>query len=85
MKGVTSTAIFVMFAIGAIAIGCVLVVWRWVDWQGKWVNEATCKAKQNDYCTRLNNGENPDWDQISPKEGCEKFGIVKPSPDECKR
>ena len=85
MKIVSTSAIFVITVIGIIVLAGILVFWRFMNLQNASANEASCKAKQFSYCSSLINGENKDWEEIPPKEGCEKFGIVKPSKDECER
>ena len=83
MKGVSSTAIFVLVAIGILVIAGLIVFWQFLK-QNPTVNEFTCKIKQSSYCSSLINGENPNWDEIVPKTGCEKIGIAKPTLEECK-
>ena len=83
-KGVSSTVIFVLVVIGLIVASSLIIFWRWLSFQGE-VNEFYCKIKQKSYCSSLINGENPNWDEISPKKGCEKFGITKPTLEECKQ
>ncbi|MEM5815069.1 MAG: hypothetical protein QXD89_01095 [Candidatus Aenigmatarchaeota archaeon] len=84
MKGVSTSAIFVIVVLGMIIMAGIIVFWRWFSSQ-KEVSEMGCKAKQLNYCISLINNENIDWDHINPKEGCEKFGIVKPSKEECEK
>lgn len=85
MKGVSSTVIFVVVAIALFVGAGIIVFWKWMDLQGLIANESSCILKQKSYCVSLINGENPNWDEINPKTGCEKFGIVQPSSDDCKR
>ena len=84
MKGLSSTVIFVLVTIGLMVAAGMIIFWRWMGWHGEVVNEYSCRVKQQNYCMQLINGENPNWDEIAPKTGCEKFGVVKPTLDECK-
>jgi hypothetical protein len=82
---VSSTAIFVLVVIGMMLTASLVIFWRWMDLQGQEANEFYCKIKQKNYCAALLQGENPNWDEINPKTGCEKFGIAKPTLEECKK
>jgi hypothetical protein len=82
---VSSTAIFVLVVIGMMLTASLVIFWRWMNLQGQEANEFYCKIKQKNYCSALINGENPNWDDIAPKTGCEKFGIARPTLDECKK
>lgn len=84
-SGVSSTAIFVMVVIGLMFLAGLVIFWRWLDLQKREANEFACKVKQRSYCLALIKGENPNWEEIEPKEGCEKFEIVKPGIEECKK
>lgn len=84
MKMVSSTAIFVMVVIGMFLTAALVIFWKWLKFNIE-PNEFTCKIKQRSYCESLTKGENPNWDEISPKTGCEKFEITKPSEEECKK
>lgn len=62
-----------------------VIFWKWFEIQKNEANEFRCKIKQRSYCSSLIQGENPNWEEIEPKSGCEKFEIVKPSVEECKK
>lgn len=81
---VSSTAIFVMVAIGMFLVASLVIFWKWLKMNVE-PNEFTCKIKQRSYCESLIKGENPNWEEISPKTGCERFGIARPSEEECKK
>lgn len=82
-KAVSSTAIFVMVVIGMFLAAALVIFWKWLKINVE-PNEFTCQIKQRSYCESLIKGENPNWDEISPK-GCERLGITKPSQEECKK
>jgi hypothetical protein len=84
MKGVTNTAVFILVAIGLFIFAGLVIFWKWFGWAGVTTNEFFCGIKQQSYCKDLVNKENPNWDEIAPKTGCEQFGVVKPTLDECK-
>jgi len=84
MRGVSTEAIFVIVVLGMIIMAGIVVFWRWISSQ-KEASEASCKAKQLSYCISLVNNENVEWENIAPKEGCEKFGISKPTKEECQK
>ncbi len=85
MRGVTSTTIFILVVTGLIVASGLLIFWRWMEFNKSSASELSCKLKQQSYCIALKNKENPNWDEIEPKSGCERFGIVKPTEEECKR
>lgn len=85
MRGVSTSVIFVLVVIGIFVLSGLVVFWKWVEISHGETSELACKLKQRSYCTGLINNDNPNWDEISPKKGCEKYGIVKPSYEECKK
>jgi len=84
MEGVAANVIFIFLTIGMLIFVALLIFWRWMDIQNMAATETSCKNKQISYCIALLNKENPNWEDINPKTGCEKIGITKPSEDECK-
>jgi hypothetical protein len=85
MKGVTSSVIFILVVIGLIVVAGLMIFWKWMGFQSATANELSCRLKQRSYCNSLINNENPNWDELAPKTGCDQYGIVKPTEDECRR
>lgn len=83
MRGDTASVIFVIVIITILVVTATMIFWRWIAGQ-RGANEYSCGMKRMNYCLSLINKENVKWEDIPPKEGCEKFGIVKPSEEECK-
>lgn len=83
MKGVIATdVIFLLVVIGLMVGAGLIIFWKWFEVTQ--VSEATCRLKQQNYCSELIAGKEPKWDEIPPKTGCEKFGIMEPSEEDCR-
>lgn len=86
MKAVIATdVIFVIFVIGLIVAAGLIIFWKWYSSQNQMVTEFACKIKLQSYCIDLIKGKQSDWNELEPKSGCEKFNIVQPSEEECKK
>lgn len=84
MRAVSAAVIFILVVLGLMIGSGLIIFWKWMRYQTSSVSELACKLKQRSYCIDLINKESPNWDEIEPKSGCEKFGIVKPTEQECK-
>jgi hypothetical protein len=85
MKGVIATdVIFIVVVIGLIIVASLIVFWKWLDLQNMQANQWNCRMKLMNYCSDLIRGRQTNWDDISPKEGCEKY-VAKPSLEDCKK
>ena len=85
MKGVAIDAIFLIVVIGMLIGASLLIYAIWVENQKNVATEISCKLKIQVYCNKLVAGENPKWDELEPREGCEKYGIeAPPTLEECK-
>jgi len=84
MKSSVSYVIFVIILIGISIFVITILTWNWISSQKREAGEYECKVKQLNYCIALINNQNPNWDDIQPKD-CSRYGIIKPSLDECKR
>jgi len=86
MKAVIATdVIFIIFVIGLIVGAALLIFWKWYGTSITMANEFTCKLKLQSYCMDINKGKQTNWNELAPKEGCEKFNVVQPSEEECKK
>jgi hypothetical protein len=85
MKAVIATdVIFVIFVIGLIIGASLIVFWKWFDLGKLQANEWSCRMKLLNYCADLVKGKQSSWNDIPPKEGCEKY-VAQPSLDDCKK
>jgi len=84
-KATSTAVIWALVAIGIIVTVSIVVFWKWKDLNSTVANEFNCRVKQQSYCLNLITKQNPNWDEIAPKTGCEKFAIVKPTEEDCKR
>jgi len=84
MHALTAHAIFIILLIALIVSTTMILFWKWYASAKTEANALTCRMKLQSYCLDLIAGKNPKWDEIPPKEGCEKFEIVQPSEDECR-
>lgn len=86
MKAVIATdVIFILIFIGLVIGASAIVFWKWYSGNSTLANEFTCRAKQGSYCSDLIAGKSPNWDDIPPKTGCDKFNIVQPTKDQCEK
>lgn len=85
MKAVIATdVVFILIVIGLIVGAGLVIFWKWLDFLNIQANEISCRMKQSNYCMDLIAGKNPNWDDIPPKEGCEKY-VTQPTLEECKK
>jgi hypothetical protein len=84
-KADSSAVIWVLLVIGIIVAASIVIFWKWKDLNNTVTNEFNCKIKQQSYCLGMINKENPNWDEIAPKTGCDKYNVVKPDDGTCKR
>jgi hypothetical protein len=83
MKSSVSYVIFVIILIGISIFVITILTWNWISSQKRESGEYECKVKQFNYCLALINKQNPNWDEMQPKD-CSRYGITKPTEDECK-
>jgi hypothetical protein len=84
-KGVGWYVIFIVAAIGMFVGAMAVMLWNYIEIQGKEATREACLIKFQNYCYRwVSEKKEPgDWDKIYPKEGCENFGVEKPSKEKC--
>lgn len=86
MKAVIATdVIFIIVFIGLVVGASLVIFWKWYANQNMMANEFACKIKQQNYCIDLIKGKQTNWNEIPPKEGCEKFNVYEPSVEECQK
>jgi len=86
MKAVIATdVIFILFLIGLVIGASLIIFWKWISGQTTIANEFACKTKWNSYCSDLIQGKQTNWNELPPTQGCEKYDVVQPSEQECKR
>jgi hypothetical protein len=86
MKAVIATdVIFIIFFIGLVVGACLIIFWKWYASQSMIASEYACRMKLYNYCLDVIGGKQANWNELPPKEGCEKFNIVQPSEEECKK
>jgi len=86
-KGISWYIVFIV-ALIAIAIGGIfLVLWNVLNIAPKEANKLSCQMKYFNYCFRwaTDKRDPGDWDRVNPTEGCENFGIEKPSEEDCRK
>jgi len=84
-KADSSAVIWVLLVIGIMVGAAIVVFWKWKDLNNTVASEFNCKIKQQSYCLGVINKESQNWDEIAPKTGCEKYNVVKPADEDCKR
>ncbi|MFH8086613.1 MAG: hypothetical protein QW609_02215 [Candidatus Aenigmatarchaeota archaeon] len=87
MKGVaTHTLVIILIAIIGIFFS-IIIFWRWIGLMSQEADEIKCKMKLESFCAEwISKNKEPDWNSIPPKEGCEQYGIFKPTTkEECEK
>jgi hypothetical protein len=84
-KGVGWYVIFIVATIGMFVGAMVVMLWNYSETQVKEATRQACLNKFQKYCYRwvTEKKEPGDWDKFYPTEGCENFGVKKPSKEEC--
>lgn len=89
MKAIIATdLIFIILFIGAVVFSSALVFWEWYNKEKTTASETNCRMKLQSYCIDWKNanydpGSEPDWNNLPPTEGCDQFGILRPSEADC--
>jgi hypothetical protein len=85
LKGVGWYTIFIITVIGMFVGAMLVMFWNYIEVQKKEVSREACLLKLQNYCYRwvTEKKEPGDWDNIHPKEGCEKFNINRPTQKDC--
>ena len=86
MKAVIATDVIFIIIFIALVVGASLIIfWKWYANQNMMASEYACKMKLYNYCIDAIRGKQTNWNEIPPKEGCEKFNVVQPTEQECKK
>jgi len=80
---IATDVVFILVVMGLMIGASLIIFWKWVASEEERASERACRLKQYNYCVDLINGKNPNWDEIPPKEGCEKYVSI-PTEEECK-
>jgi len=87
-KAIAAHAIFIVSVILIFLFFIAAIFFKWIDWSKLGANKFFCSAKLHSYCSdwkKTNFEKTPwNWNEKGP-EGCEEFGIMQPSQEDCEK
>ena len=87
MKALAWYIIFLIIIIGISIFGIGIVFYNYLAVMPMEASKTACQFKYLNYCFRWmrDNKEPADWNEIEPKNCCEKFNICKPKKEDCEK